>query len=188
LKQWVRRLLSRPAVEELVFKAFQRPRKEYMEDIWDAGHLCKILLKKGEWFLPGPANETRLVFSFSVDSFNPFHMKEAKQTILSTAIWLVLLNLPPHLRYRCKASPSVGLETIHIWHSCYRIGPPTISDSDSHDVAPLYLSIDRSSHLAFTHTHTHSLSPPPITLSSVTYLFTLTLQWTPPIPLRPYTM
>ncbi len=80
---------------------------------------------------------------------------------------------------RCKASPSVRLETIHIRHSRYRIGLPTISDSDSHNVAPLYLSIDRSSHLAFAHTHTLSLSL--LTLSSVTYLFTLTLQWTPPI-------
>ncbi len=100
LKQWVGRLLSRPSIEEYVFKAFRRPRKEYMEDMWDAGHLCKILLKKGERFLPGPANETRLAFSFSMDSFNPYHMKEAKQTVSSTAIWLILLNLPPHLRYR----------------------------------------------------------------------------------------
>ena len=100
LKQWVGRLLSRPSIEEQVFKAFQRPCKEDMEDMWDAGHLCKILLKKGEWFLPGPTNEMRLAFSFSMDSFNPFHMKEAKQTVLSTAIWLVLLNLPPHLQYR----------------------------------------------------------------------------------------
>ncbi len=29
-----------------------------MEDMWDAGHLCKILLKNGEQFLPGPASET----------------------------------------------------------------------------------------------------------------------------------
>jgi hypothetical protein len=100
LKQWVGRLLSRPAIEEQVFGAFRRPRREYMEDMWDAGHLCKILLKEGERFLPGPANETRLAFSFSMDSFNPFHMKEAKQTVSSTAIWLILLNLPPHLRYR----------------------------------------------------------------------------------------
>ena len=100
LKQWVGRLLSRPFIEEQVFEAFRRPRKEYMEDMWDAGHLCKILLKKGERFLPGPTNEMRLAFSFSMDSFNPFHMKEAKQTVSSTAIWLVLLNLPPHLRYR----------------------------------------------------------------------------------------
>ncbi len=60
---------------------------------------------------------------------------------------------------RCKASLSVGLETIHIRHSRYWIGPPTISDSDSHNVAPLYLSIDCSSHLSLTsHTHTLSLS------------------------------
>ena len=100
LKQWVRRLLSRPAIEEQVYKAFRRPRKEYMEDMWDAGHLCKILLKEGERFLPGPAHEARLAFSFSIDSFNPYHMKEAKQTVSSTAIWLILLNLLPHLRYR----------------------------------------------------------------------------------------
>jgi hypothetical protein len=100
MKQWVGRLLSRPTIEEHVFNAFWRPQKEYMEDMWDAGHLCKILLKKGERFLPGPADETRLAFSFSMDSFNPYHMKEAKQTVLSTAIWLILLNLPPHLWYR----------------------------------------------------------------------------------------
>jgi len=100
LKQWVGRLLSRPAIEEQVFNGFRRPRKEYMEDMWDAGHLCRILLKTGERFLPGPRDETRLAFSFSMDSFNPYHMKEAKQTVSSTAIWLTLLNLPPHLRYR----------------------------------------------------------------------------------------
>ena len=97
LKQWVGRLLSRPGVEEYMFKAFWRPCKEYMEDMWDTGHLCKILLKKGERFLPGPASEMCLAFSFSMDSFNPYHMKEAKQTVSSTAIWLILLNLPPHM-------------------------------------------------------------------------------------------
>jgi hypothetical protein len=35
-----------------------------------------------------------------MDSFNPYHMKEAKQTVSSTAIWLILLNLPSHLWYR----------------------------------------------------------------------------------------
>lgn len=100
LKQWVGWLLSRPAIEEEVYKAFRRSRKGQMEDMWDAGHLCRILLKKGERFLPGPIDETRLAFSFSMDSFNPYHMKEAKQTVSSTAIWLVLLNLPSHLRYR----------------------------------------------------------------------------------------
>ena len=40
LKQWVGWLLSRPAIEEEVFKAFQRPLKEQMDDIWDTRHLC----------------------------------------------------------------------------------------------------------------------------------------------------
>jgi hypothetical protein len=100
LKQWVGWLLSRPTIEEEVFKAFRRPRKERMEDIWDGGHLCRVLLTKDERFLPGPVNEARLAFSFSMDSFNPFHMKDSKQSVSSTAIWLILLNLPSHLRYR----------------------------------------------------------------------------------------
>lgn len=63
LKQWVGHLLSRPTIEDLVFKAFQRPRKEYMEDMWDARHLCWILLKKDKHFLPGPTNEMLFLFN-----------------------------------------------------------------------------------------------------------------------------
>jgi len=33
---------------------------------------------------------------------------------------------------RCKASPSVRLETIHIWHSRYWIGPPAIPSPPTH--------------------------------------------------------
>src|SRR6201996_3734009 len=100
LKEWLGWLLSRPAIDEEVFNAFRKPRKNRMEDMWDGRHLCRILLRKGERFLPGPEDETRLAFSFSMDSFNPYHMKEAKQTVSSTAIWLTLLNLPPHLQNR----------------------------------------------------------------------------------------
>ncbi len=102
LKQWVGWLLSRSAIEEEMFKAFQRLQKEWLEDAWDAWHLCKVLLKRGEQFLPGPIDETHLVFSFSMDGFNPYHMKESKQAVSSTAIWLVLLNLPFHLQYHPK--------------------------------------------------------------------------------------
>ncbi len=37
---------------------------------------------------------------------------------------------------RCKASLSIGPEITHFRHSHYRIGPPAISDSISHNVAP----------------------------------------------------
>jgi Transposase family tnp2 len=70
-----------------------------MEDAWDMRHLCRVLLKKGKQFLPGPIDETCLAFLFSMDSFNPFYIKEAKQKLSLTAIWLVLLNLPPYLWY-----------------------------------------------------------------------------------------
>lgn len=50
-------------------------------------------------FLPGPPHELRLIFSLSVDSFNPFQMKTAKQSASSTGIWLVLMNLPLHLQH-----------------------------------------------------------------------------------------
>ena len=102
LKEWLGWLLSRPAIDEEVFKAFWKPHKDCMEDMWDGKHLCRILLKKGKRFLPGPVDEMHLAFSFSMDSFNPYHMKEAKQTVLSTAIWLTLLNLPLHLWNRPK--------------------------------------------------------------------------------------
>jgi len=98
LKEWLGWLLLRPAIDEEVFKAFRKPHKDHMEDMWDGKHLCRILLKKGKQFLPGPVDEMRLAFSFLMDSFNPYHMKEAKQTVSSTAIWLTLLNLPLHLR------------------------------------------------------------------------------------------
>ncbi|KAA1475954.1 hypothetical protein DENSPDRAFT_861003 [Dentipellis sp. KUC8613] len=34
-----------------------------------------------------------------MDSFNPFHLKTAKQSVSSTGIWLFCLNFPLHLRF-----------------------------------------------------------------------------------------
>lgn len=70
-----------------------------IDDIWRSKVFSDLKDSEGNPFLPGPAGEGRLVFSLSVDSFNPFHNKTAKQTVSSTGIWLVLLNLPQHLRY-----------------------------------------------------------------------------------------
>lgn len=107
MKQWVGQLLSWPAVKEKIFKAFQRHQKEYMEDMWDTGHLSKILLTNSEQFLPGPADEMCLACLFSMDSFNLYHIKEAKQMVSSTGIWLILLNLSPHLQY-CPKNMFLG--------------------------------------------------------------------------------
>ncbi len=63
---------------------------------------------------------------------------------------------------RCKASPSIVPEITHFRHSRYRIGPPAILDSISHDVAPTTTSAHRSlappiSPSFRTRTQTHTL-------------------------------
>jgi len=69
-----------------------------ISDIWSSKIFSLLRDAKGHPFFPGPSDEGRLVFSLSIDGFNPFHNKTAKQTASSTGIWLVLLNLPPHER------------------------------------------------------------------------------------------
>ncbi|KAJ2912519.1 hypothetical protein MD484_g7899, partial [Candolleomyces efflorescens] len=70
-----------------------------VSDIWSSQVFQELQDQSGEKFFPGPEDELRLVFSLSVDSFNPFHNKTAKQTASSTGIWMVLLNLPREARY-----------------------------------------------------------------------------------------
>ncbi|TFK17530.1 hypothetical protein FA15DRAFT_604892, partial [Coprinopsis marcescibilis] len=72
---------------------------DVVDDIWKAQELQRLVDPSGSRFYPGPGDEGRLVFSLSFDGFNPFTNKTAKQQVSSQAIWLVLLNLPPHLRH-----------------------------------------------------------------------------------------
>jgi len=70
-----------------------------ISDLWSSKIFSLLRYAKGRPFSPGPTDEGRLIFSLSIDGFNLFHNKTAKQTASSTSIWLVLLNLPPHERY-----------------------------------------------------------------------------------------
>ena len=99
LKEWVGRLLARPGVEELLREPCNRPENPAMEDIWDSPVLRNIRDVDGESFFRGRGEDLRLAFSLNADGFNPLHMLEAKQTLTCTAIYLVVLNFPPHLRY-----------------------------------------------------------------------------------------
>lgn len=104
LKSWVGRLLSRPGMEDMLDSCWEpaappsSPRSN-VPDIWSSRVFETLKDSTGAPFYPGPNGEGRLVFSLSVDSFNPFHNKTAKQSVSSTGIWMVLLNLPQHLRY-----------------------------------------------------------------------------------------
>ncbi|PPR07348.1 hypothetical protein CVT24_007483 [Panaeolus cyanescens] len=101
LKFWLGRLLSRPDIEEHIEK-LQRsgPRPDgILDDIWGSPCFQSLKGKDGQPFLPGPEDEGRLIFGLAIDSFDPTHVTAAGQSLSSTGIWLVLLNLPPHLRY-----------------------------------------------------------------------------------------
>lgn len=102
LKFWMGRLLSRKGMEDIIDNIPRGPPKdpdEPIHDIWTSKVFLRLKDIDGNPFFPSMSGEGRLVFSLAVDSFNPFHMKTAKQQVSSTGIWLVLLNLPPHLRY-----------------------------------------------------------------------------------------
>lgn len=99
LKDWVGRLLMRPGVEELLREPCNHRETSVMEDIWDAPVLQSFRDVDGERFFQDRGEEIRLAFSLNADGFNPLHMLEAKQTLTCTAIYMVVLNFPPHLRY-----------------------------------------------------------------------------------------
>lgn len=106
LRHWLARLLLREGVEDMLENPLRR-RQHYedaMHDFWDSLAAIRCRDRSYQPVIPSAApdaNHTlQLLFSFSIDGFNPFHMKQAKQTATCNAIWLFLLNLPLHLRYR----------------------------------------------------------------------------------------
>ena len=99
LKEWVGRLLMRPGVAEQFREPCNRPATTVMKDIWDAPVLRNFRDVDGQSFFYGRGNEIRLAFSLNADGFNPFHMIEAKQSVSCTAIYMVILNFPEHLRF-----------------------------------------------------------------------------------------
>jgi len=112
LKYWLGCLLSRKVIEDLInhhWSASPVDPDTPIPDIWYSKVFSDLWDASGRSFFLGPEEEGRLVFSLSVDSFNPFHMKTAKQKASSMGIWLVLLNLPPQLCYLLENIFLVGV-------------------------------------------------------------------------------
>ena len=100
LKEWVGRLLTRPGAEDLLRQPCDKPgTPAYMEDIWDAPVLRNFRDLDSKPFFRNRPGELRLAFSLNADGFQPLHKLEAKQTLSCTAVYMVVLNFPPHLRY-----------------------------------------------------------------------------------------
>ncbi|KJA13952.1 hypothetical protein HYPSUDRAFT_150978, partial [Hypholoma sublateritium FD-334 SS-4] len=99
LRSWLGRLFSRPGIEDMVDSRRVDSPLGFVDDIWQSSIFVSLKDSSGQPFYPGPGIEARLMFSISMDSFNPFGNKTAKQKVSSTGIWLVLLNLPPSIRH-----------------------------------------------------------------------------------------
>ena len=67
-----------------------------VDDIWQSQAFTNLRDSDhdGDLFFPAKDGEGRLVFSLSVDGFNPFHNKTAKQTVSSSG----------HVRLTCMGN------------------------------------------------------------------------------------
>lgn len=110
LRHWLARMLSRKEIEQWLEHPRTGDPNDPMQDIFDGLALQRFAAPwESHPFLQAPDDELRLIFSLSVDGFNPYQMKEAKKSVSSTAISMVCLNLPSHLRYRPENMYLVGV-------------------------------------------------------------------------------
>jgi hypothetical protein len=102
LKEWMGRVLARPGVEDMFERSYQHQPTERMTDIWDSPFLRTFRDADKTPFFGKHGNELRIAFSLGADGFHPLGAREAKQTMSATAIYMVVLNFPPHLRHKYR--------------------------------------------------------------------------------------
>ena len=72
-----------------------------MEDIWDAPGLYEILGPNGNPFIRKHTDDEGLYFfSFNMDSFNPFQLKQGGRSASVMGLYMVCLNLPPEMPFK----------------------------------------------------------------------------------------
>ncbi len=112
MKQWMARLLCRPGMEEHLDRDVLQTGATVGEkrDVWDAYILPNFEFKDGKRFVAKqPGGEGRYIFGLNMDGFNPFGNKQAGSKGSCGAMYMVCLNLPPHLRYRVENIFLVGV-------------------------------------------------------------------------------
>jgi len=113
LPTFVASLLSRPGVEDIIDRAWERVGKrtgdEELTDIWDGSGPQEIAGAEEALFSDRPADEARLVWSLSVDWFNPYQNKQSGKTASTGSMVMACLNLPFSLRYGVENLYVVGI-------------------------------------------------------------------------------
>jgi hypothetical protein len=102
-KEWLGEMLCRPGMEDLMDRDFSPSSDGVMEDIWDAPGLYKIPDVDGHPFVRKRTDsEGRYLFSFNMDGFNPFQLKQAGRAATVMGLYMVCLNLPPEERFKAE--------------------------------------------------------------------------------------
>lgn len=105
LKAWMGEMLCRPGMEDYLDRELYNTDHEpgEMHDIWDGRILKTFTWADGQLFAGKKNNgEGRYVFALNMDGFNPFMNKHGGTSASCGAIYMVCLNLPPHLRTRVE--------------------------------------------------------------------------------------
>lgn len=98
-KHWIGRMLSRKRFEYMMnTTARQASVKEVAADIWDAPCIHQVKWPDGLSYAQAPQDELRLVLTMGVDWFKVH--KGGNKTWSVGAVYLIILNLPPTIRYR----------------------------------------------------------------------------------------
>jgi len=91
-------LLSRPGMEDVIDRAWRGGQQANMRDIWDGSIVGELKGPDKKSFSDGSADETRLVWSLSIDWFNPYLNRQAGKRASTGSMVMACLNLPPSLR------------------------------------------------------------------------------------------
>ncbi|KAJ4498598.1 hypothetical protein C8R41DRAFT_756459, partial [Lentinula lateritia] len=110
LQEWIGRILAIPGLEDIIDQHQQRPLPtvEFLErDFVDSSTFRCFKGADGQPYAtpqmgPSGSPDLRLVMSLGFDAFNPFFLKEQHASFSSTALYMVILSLPEHLRYQPK--------------------------------------------------------------------------------------
>ncbi|KZV61966.1 hypothetical protein PENSPDRAFT_562995, partial [Peniophora sp. CONT] len=110
---WMGRLLSRSSIMSTLITVPTPPTSpdDLVLDFWGATAVRDLKDRDGiSSFFPLslPAGELRLAFGVFVDWFTPFKSRNSRHYSVG-AVYLVCLNLPPHLRYKVENICLIGV-------------------------------------------------------------------------------